>query len=42
MWIPGHSGIKDNEITDQLAKAESKTRLLDLEPVLGIPFCLGG
>lgn len=41
VWTPNHSGIKDNEKANMLAKTGSKTKLLSPEPALGVPFCLG-
>lgn len=41
VWIPGHSGIKGNEIVDTLAKAGALSELTGPEPALGIPSCAG-
>lgn len=41
VWVSGYSGIRSNELADQLAKAGSESKLLDPKPALGIPFCLG-
>jgi len=38
--VLGHSGIKENEKANMLAKAGSETEFLDPEPALRIPFCL--
>ncbi|XP_011698268.1 PREDICTED: uncharacterized protein LOC105456144 [Wasmannia auropunctata] len=41
VWVPGHSGIKGNEIADELARAGSSTRMVGPEPALGVPSCVG-
>ncbi|XP_036138478.1 uncharacterized protein LOC118644325 [Monomorium pharaonis] len=41
VWVPGHAGIKDNEMADLLAKEAAETRLLGPEPAVGISFYLG-
>ena len=35
-WVPGHTGIKGNEVADQLAKAGSQSAFFGPEPVVGI------
>ena len=35
-WVPGHAGIRDNEIADGLARGGSALRFLGPEPALGV------
>ena len=35
-WIPGHRGIKGDEIADRLAKLAARQNRTGLEPVIGI------
>jgi hypothetical protein len=36
MWVPGHSGIEEDEIASQLAKKGSEHPLMGPEPACGI------
>ena len=38
-WVPGHSWIKGNEKTDQLAKKGAAGRLIGPEPILSLAPC---
>ncbi|XP_018314104.1 uncharacterized protein [Mycetomoellerius zeteki] len=40
VWIPEHSGIRSNEIADELARSGSSARLMGPEPALGLPSCI--
>ncbi|XP_018310269.1 uncharacterized protein [Mycetomoellerius zeteki] len=40
VWVPGHSGIRGNEIADELARGGSSARLMGPEPALGLPSCI--
>jgi len=35
-WVPGHAGIRGNEIADGLARGGSALRFLEPEPALGV------
>jgi len=35
-WVPGHAGVRGNEIADRLARDGSAQRFVGPEPVLGI------
>jgi hypothetical protein len=35
-WIPGHAGVRGNEITDRLARGRSGQRFIGPEPFLGV------
>jgi len=35
-WVPGHAGIRGNEIADGLARGGSALRFLGPEPALGV------
>jgi ribonuclease HI len=38
-WVPGHAGVRGNEIADGLARDGSALRLLGPEPALGVSRC---
>jgi hypothetical protein len=42
MWVPGHNGIKGNEIADQLAKMGSLHPFIGPEPACGISGRVAG
>jgi hypothetical protein len=35
-WVPGHAGVRGNEIADELARGGSAQRFVGSEPVLGV------
>jgi len=35
-WVPGHAGVRGNEIADELARDGSAQRFVGPEPVLGV------
>ena len=35
-WVPGHAGVRENEIADKLARDGSAQRFVGPEPVLGV------
>ena len=35
-WVPGHAGVRGNEITDRLARSGSGQRFIGPEPFLGV------
>jgi hypothetical protein len=36
IWVPGHAGVRGNEIADRLARSGSGQRFIGPEPVLGV------
>jgi hypothetical protein len=38
-WVPGHGGVRGNEIADGLARDGFALRLLGPEPALGVSRC---
>ena len=37
-WIPGHAGVRGNEVADYVAKSESKSKIHGPEPFIIVPF----
>ena len=37
-WIPGHAGVHDNEVGDNLAKSGSKSKVHGPEPFITVPY----
>ena len=35
-WVPGHAGVRGNEIADRLARSGSVQQFVGLEPFLGV------
>jgi len=35
-WVPGHAGIRGNEIADELVRGGSSLKFLGPEPALGV------
>jgi hypothetical protein len=38
-WVPGHAGVRGNEIADGIARGGSALRLFGPEPALGVSRC---
>jgi len=38
-WVPGHAGLRGNEIADELARGGSTMGFLGPEPALGVSRC---
>jgi len=36
LWVPGHSGVRGNEITDGLAREGSVQQFVGPEPTVGV------
>ena len=37
-WIPGHAGVHGNEVADNVAKSESKSKIHGSEPFITVPY----
>jgi ribonuclease HI len=37
-WVPGHAGVRGNEIADRLARCGSASRFVGPEPALGVSW----
>ena len=37
-WIPGHAGVRGNEVANYLAKSGSKSKMHGPEPFITVPY----